>query len=101
MKVNINKHQGGGFVRFRPILDTGLPARGLTSPDTSASESTAKKFGLIEDTSKEMLKKGGLTSDYYRLMDELSALESDQLAFLDPSESQRVARQISGKINMV
>jgi hypothetical protein len=96
MKVNLEKYQSGGpFVTVRPLFDSPTP--NVATP--IQNEDGSKKSSIVDDESDDLLKEGGLTSDYYALISNLSSLESQPFSFLDANNSGKAIRMMRGKIN--
>ena len=96
MKIKLPKYQSGGpFVRLNPLFSSAAPqvAQQMQAPQT------ATKAKLVDEDSNKMLEKGGLTSDYYVLIDELGKLEDNPLSFIDSNTSNKAIRLMRGKIN--
>ena len=95
MKVNINKLQGGGLVGFTPIIKSA-PAAAAPAPAAQTSKETG---GLLDDDIyKELIKSGGLVNDVNSFVAEISAIESDPLAFLSPGNVGKSLRVVA-KVN--
>ena len=96
MRVILPKYQSGGpFVGITPIISSGTPRAIQQVQPTQQSTQTK----LIDDDSNKMLEKGGLTSDYYMVINELQNLESNPLSFIDSNTSDKAIRMMRGKIN--
>ena len=96
MKVKLPKYQSGGpFVRLNPLFSSAAPQVAQQMPAQTAT--TQAK--LVDDDSNKMLEKGGLTSDYYVVIDELGKLEDNPLSFIDSKTSDKAIRLMRGKIN--
>jgi hypothetical protein len=95
MKVHIQKLQSGGYTTFRPLFDTPSP----TASSPFLQPKSQEKSSIVDDESDTLLKKGGLTSDYYELMDELNQLENSPTSFLDPNSTSKAIRLMRGRIN--
>jgi hypothetical protein len=99
MKVKINKYaEGGPFFRASFIPASFAPS--ASAPITSSSSSKDKDDeGLVDsDIYKTLLQKGGLTSDVYKLMSEMSAYSTSNI--MGAGNTNNVLHLI-GKVNEI
>ena len=93
MRVKLPKYESGGpFVGVTPVISSGSPHVAQLAQPTVQNK-------LVDDDSNKMLEKGGLTSDYYIVINELEKLEDNPLSFIDSSTSDKAIRLMRGKIN--
>ena len=91
MKYKVRKLAGGGLATFTPFL----PSPSAAPTGQQAEAKTEEETGLTDkDLFKDLAGKG-LTNDVNAFMDELSKIESDPMAFLNPSNRNQVYKKIA------
>lgn len=98
MKYNIQKLQSGGLI-FNYIPSTG--SEPAVAPTGAASSKGAKQEELLdEDIYKELMEKGGLTSDVNAFTNSILLLQSSPSNFLKPGGVSNTLRLIA-QVNQI